>query len=1528
MKNFLHKNTRTMKNITTLLNKLKSTSAGLFLLLFLGLISSVNAQILSNQSGDWEDPETWVGGVVPVANDQVIINDTHIVTLTQDFNESLVSLEIESGGILDLQEFNMANIVSFVGEGILKTRRSVPTATFVDFYQSNLATVELYNILDVDLEFPGVVPQLPNLVVSKTTNDNNPLSVILKSSNENVIENTLTINGNLIVSEPVNGGAIVAYIGNPLDNKNYKINVKGAVAVENSNTISIEDSNQQNNHVLTVNGNLSNDGTMLLTREPAAHYTQNPTRSIANLRLEGSEDVNFSINGNTTLNRLIINKSVSTKATLSADNTNRFKLFGRNDQANTSNKALYIQQGILELGNNIQIPSINQSFAGEYAIGSNSELIINGNNTSLTYSTFNTGATLGIFGELDVINGSFAANCFDLVLHGGALSILSNGTVNVSGNSGDITFREANGNFPSLEANGGVLTVKGQVRRRDPNLVNAPLNLTVSNGGIFTINGETAEDNAGLLEVFGEGSSLVLGETGTINIYGAVNGAVTDLHLAPEFYNAPESSNLGILLAAIQPGVANNFSINSTVSLPILSVLAINGGEINLTLENDLNIKKALEIINNNSNGATLHENNHNIEIEGNLSIVGGTFEPLTNTVTFSGFNTSIIRNTNGGTLIFNDLVINRDLGAEAINVQDDFTVNGEMTFSKGNVEIDENKSIDLKNHLNGEASFTYTGVNPLGTVIFSGDNQQIISGGVLPNVEIDNNNNVVTEGNITINGELAFTDGILDIGSYLLTLGKESSIVDGGTPKINTSGLEGMRGVRKLFYSDFFTGVVRFPILADGNEASVTIDIENAELALGTHITVKPIAMVTPLTTDDASDTELAIYWDIKQNGFDLSDPTASVSHEFQYAAAHEQDGDLAEYIPSIFTEDAWFTPINGDPNEFAYVDEVSRTITFNAFEDDFENPQGALMPEPKIAGVFTAGLRGEFGTVRRFISKANGGWADAGIWEIDLDGDDIGDIENAENEVPTDGDVVRIEFNDITSTSNNLRAYSLQVEGTLELGIATGATSGHRFNNITSLGDLGVIRLYPIDDNGTFKYDFDQDFNNIDQYIGKIEFAGIENAELPNNLTKVNSLEVTGGGDKILTTNLEVVESLNLTNGNLISSEGAKLTISETTALESGLDLDDLRGLNPGDPIISNSYVVGQVVMKGFADALRVENETLEFPIGSLEGNYRPLGLDFQMNGGGEYMLQVELIEGDANYEGIVYPGNLEAVSSLRYWKVTALNTLSSNFENVTASMSFDAAVDGINDLNNLDQIKLTASPQLGQPYTEPMNLSATGNVLQNDGLNQQFDGFGILVFGTTNFESNPLPVTLVSFEGKAQNDGVTLNWVTASEVNNSHFEVERSLDGENFEQIGTVEGFGTTTVTQNYSFVDTNSASGVVYYRLKQVDFDRAFEYSKIITVLVNQATDSPIEEFVVYPNPIQSGTFSIAKVGSNDAYASYQVTLQDVSGKVYYSKENTLDSASSELATMVNKLGSGVYLLRISNGGEQQVVRLLK
>jgi hypothetical protein len=115
---------------------------------------------------------------------------------------------------------------------------------------------------------------------------------------------------------------------------------------------------------------------------------------------------------------------------------------------------------------------------------------------------------------------------------------------------------------------------------------------------------------------------------------------------------------------------------------------------------------------------------------------------------------------------------------------------------------------------------------------------------------------------------------------------------------------------------------------------------------------------------------------------------------------------------------------------------------------------------------------------------------------------------------------------------------------------------------------------------------------------------------------------------------------------------------------------------------------------------------------------------------------------------------------------------------------------------------------------------------------------------------FSGSVLPIELTAFDVQITEGSKNhLTWSTASEKNNQGFEVERSADGVKFEKIGFVKGNGTSSETKQYTYEDYRLSSAVTYYRLKQVDFDGTFTYSKVVSVVGEGGT-----KLKAYPNPV--------------------------------------------------------------------------
>jgi hypothetical protein len=170
-----------------------------------------------------------------------------------------------------------------------------------------------------------------------------------------------------------------------------------------------------------------------------------------------------------------------------------------------------------------------------------------------------------------------------------------------------------------------------------------------------------------------------------------------------------------------------------------------------------------------------------------------------------------------------------------------------------------------------------------------------------------------------------------------------------------------------------------------------------------------------------------------------------------------------------------------------------------------------------------------------------------------------------------------------------------------------------------------------------------------------------------------------------------------------------------------------------------------------------------------------------------------------------------------------------------------------------------------------------------------------------------SNVLPITLASFQARSEEGGAMITWKVSSEINNDKMLVLRSKDGQNFQEIGQVNGRGTSTVPFEYRYFDANPGGGETYYRLKQVDFDGSFEYSKIIVL----DTEGFIRLFI-YPNPTRERVF----VKTTQEVIDKGLNLYDALGRQH--KLQWFGGGGLYEATLPPQLSPGLYLISDARG----------
>jgi len=174
--------------------------------------------------------------------------------------------------------------------------------------------------------------------------------------------------------------------------------------------------------------------------------------------------------------------------------------------------------------------------------------------------------------------------------------------------------------------------------------------------------------------------------------------------------------------------------------------------------------------------------------------------------------------------------------------------------------------------------------------------------------------------------------------------------------------------------------------------------------------------------------------------------------------------------------------------------------------------------------------------------------------------------------------------------------------------------------------------------------------------------------------------------------------------------------------------------------------------------------------------------------------------------------------------------------------------------------------------------------------------------------------LPVEMRFFKGEIRQKKAVLLWETATESNNRGFEIEKSTDGTNFFKIGWVEGQGNSTRAVDYSFEDkTLQANQVCYYRLKQVDLDGRFDYTKIVSLALDNG-GLTLHDFA--PNPATAG-FTYLKFDALTE-GDVQITLFDATGRVAKEVNTAYIAGSNGVRLDLADLVSGVYYVKVQSG----------
>jgi hypothetical protein len=183
--------------------------------------------------------------------------------------------------------------------------------------------------------------------------------------------------------------------------------------------------------------------------------------------------------------------------------------------------------------------------------------------------------------------------------------------------------------------------------------------------------------------------------------------------------------------------------------------------------------------------------------------------------------------------------------------------------------------------------------------------------------------------------------------------------------------------------------------------------------------------------------------------------------------------------------------------------------------------------------------------------------------------------------------------------------------------------------------------------------------------------------------------------------------------------------------------------------------------------------------------------------------------------------------------------------------------------------------------------------------------------------------LPIELISFTAKMENNKVRLNWVTASETNNDYFTLQKTYDGSTFEDFAVVDGGENSSSMISYSHFDVSPYEGKSYYRLKQTDFDGNFSLSNLVVLDNNNEMEF---SFDIYPNPSDGEGVNIEIM--EESRSEILLVIYNVNGRKEFSKIVFADKGKNNyVIENSEKLLPGIYFVSGTSGEKSYNKKLL-
>jgi hypothetical protein len=396
------------------------------------------------------------------------------------------------------------------------------------------------------------------------------------------------------------------------------------------------------------------------------------------------------------------------------------------------------------------------------------------------------------------------------------------------------------------------------------------------------------------------------------------------------------------------------------------------------------------------------------------------------------------------------------------------------------------------------------------------------------------------------------------------------------------------------------------------------------------------------------------------------------------------------------------------------------------------------------------------------------------------------------------------------------------------------------------------------------------------------------------------------------------------NNTTVNMNTSASANFNAWDTLALTSGRAIT---GINVSMSL-GNSNAIGTLTGSGsiegvFARWVDLVSTSYDFPL-SHNNVTRNVSIQFNAPVATGGTISASFIPGLPGTTGLPFNDgliNVNRIAENGYWTLGSGNGLSFG---TTGNYNLALTANGFNGVVTLSTLTVARRINNTSPWdTAGTYTAATGTNSAPVANRSNLRVLGDFTLGGDS-ATNPLPVNLVDLKATTIQNDVLVTWITASELNNKGFFVEKSVNGTDFQSIGFVTGKGTTSSLVNYQWLDEKAFAAVntVYYRLRQVDMDGTEHLSGVVSAT---RTERSISSATVAPNPFNRTTqLNLVTVEQGE----YTITITDIQGKIIATRVmNAVKGLNTINLTEMEQTRAGVYFIRVS-GAETTTIKVVK